>query len=177
MTAVALEWAERNVKSNPHISELIEIRKVESNGSTPFGEGSHDSESFNVKGENNLSGINAGDTEPLPSSSLDVDLGSNKSYYGPPVLLGVLKDGENLDFCMCNPPFFETMEEAGLNPKTSCGGTSEEMVCPGGEKAFITRIIEDSVILKQSFRYDPFLHMFLCNVEAIFSILSFLCMF
>ena len=50
------------------------------------------------------------------------------------------------------PPFFETMEEAGLNPKTSFGGTPEEMVCPGGEKAFITRIIEDSAVLKESFR-------------------------
>lgn len=177
MTDVALEWAEKNVKSNPHISELIEIRKVESDGSTPSGEGLHIGESFIVEGEKDLSGINAGYTEPLPSCSLDAYLGSNKSYHGPPVLLGVLKDGENLDFCMCNPPFFETMEEAGLNPKTSCGGTPEEMVCPGGEKAFITRIIDDSVILKQSFRYDPFLHMFLCNVEVIFSILSFLHMF
>ncbi|WJZ83412.1 hypothetical protein VitviT2T_003097 [Vitis vinifera] len=153
VTDVALEWAEKNVKSNPHISELIEIRKVESDGSTPSGEGLHIGESFIVEGEKDLSGINAGDTEPLPSCSLDADLGSNKSYHGPPVLLGILKDGENLDFCMCNPPFFETMEEAGLNPKTSCGGTPEEMVCPGGEKAFITRIIDDSVILKQSFRW------------------------
>ncbi|KAK8475472.1 hypothetical protein V6N12_000272 [Hibiscus sabdariffa] len=54
---------------------------------------------------------------------------------------------------MCNPPFFESIEEAGLNPKTSCGGTYEEMVCPGGEKAFITRIIEDSAVLQQSFRW------------------------
>jgi 23S rRNA (adenine1618-N6)-methyltransferase len=50
------------------------------------------------------------------------------------------------------------LEEGGLNPKTSCGGTSEEMVCSGGEKAFITRIIEDSTALKQSFRY-PFFYM------------------
>ncbi|KAK3194415.1 hypothetical protein Dsin_025725 [Dipteronia sinensis] len=28
---------------------------------------------------------------------------------------------------MCNPPFFETMEEAELSPKTSCGGTPKEM--------------------------------------------------
>ncbi|CAN6688089.1 unnamed protein product [Malus baccata var. baccata] len=46
------------------------------------------------------------------------------------------------DFCMCNPPFSETMEEAGLNPKTACG-----------EKAFITRIIEDSITLKHTFRW------------------------
>ena len=160
VTDVALEWAERNVSSNPHISELIEIRKVESDGSTSSGEGLHNGESFNVKGKKEVSETSAGDTEVLPTSSLHANLSSTKSYYGPPVLLGVLKDGEKLDFCMCNPPFFETMEEAGLNPKTSCGGTPKEMVCPGGEKAFITRMIEDSVVLKQSIRYDPFLCMF-----------------
>ncbi|KAF9676139.1 hypothetical protein SADUNF_Sadunf09G0107200 [Salix dunnii] len=63
-----------------------------------------------------------------------------------------IRDGEKFDFCMCNPPFFEAMEEAGLNPKTSFAGTPEEMVCPGGEKAFITHIIEDSVVLKESSR-------------------------
>lgn len=78
----------------------------------------------------------------------------SNTYQGPPILVNVVRDGETFDFCMCNPPFFESMEEAGLNPKTACGGTPKEMVCPGGEKAFITRIIEDSFILKQSFRFD-----------------------
>ncbi|KAK8618896.1 hypothetical protein V6N13_132873 [Hibiscus sabdariffa] len=78
----------------------------------------------------------------------------DKSYNGPAILIDVVRDGETFDFCMCNPPFSESIEEAGLNPpKTSCGGTYEEMVCPGGEKAFITRIIEDSAVLKQSFRW------------------------
>lgn len=29
MTDIALEWAEKNVSDNPHISHLIEVRKVE----------------------------------------------------------------------------------------------------------------------------------------------------
>lgn len=127
MTDVALEWAESNVNSNPHISELIEIRKVESN-------------------EESKNGL-----------AVEFNSGRTKSYVGMPILLGVVKDGESFDFCMCNPPFFETMEEAGLNPKTSCGGTPAEMVCPGGEQAFISRIVEDSVHLKHSFRYYIFL--------------------
>jgi hypothetical protein len=49
-----------------------------------------------------------------------------RGIMGPPVLLGVVRDSEKFDFCMCNPPFFESMEEAGLNPKTSSGGTPEE---------------------------------------------------
>ncbi|KAK9129488.1 hypothetical protein Sjap_009975 [Stephania japonica] len=126
VTDVAVEWAERNVGSNPHLSDLIEIRRA---GSACI--------SCSADGK---------------SSSGGRDSESKNGYYGPLVLDGVVKDGEHFDFCMCNPPFFENMDEAGLNPKTSCGGTSEEMVCPGGEKAFITRIIEDSVVLKQSFR-------------------------
>ncbi|CAA0807760.1 methyltransferases [Striga hermonthica] len=125
ITDVAVEWANRNVESNPNISDLIEIRRV--------------------------------GTEDITSQVEELQTGGSaglrRSYNGPPVLLGVVKDGEIFDFCMCNPPFFETMEEAGLNPKTSCGGTLEEMVCFGGELAFITRIIEDSVKLKHTFRW------------------------
>lgn len=95
--------------------------------------------------------VDAVDEQPLPSSSAS-HFGLKESYHGQLVLLGVVKEGEEFDFCMCNPPFFESIEEAGLNPKTACGGTPEEMVCPGGEQAFIARIIEDSVKLKQSFR-------------------------
>ena len=90
---------------------------------------------------------------------------TSKDYHGPPILSGVVKIGERFDFCMCNPPFFETLEEAGLNPNTSCGGTLAEMVCPGGEQAFISRIIEDSVQLQDSFRYYKFktlIYLFYC---------------
>lgn len=34
---------------------------------------------------------------------------------------------EQFDFCMCNPPFFETMEEAALNPGTTCTGAPGNM--------------------------------------------------
>lgn len=102
--------------------------------------------------------IHSGDQEAEnvgTSASSKLETQSNTKYYnGPPILLGVAKDGERFDFCMCNPPFFETMDEAGLNPKTSCGGTPEEMVCSGGEHAFVTRIIEDSFKMKDTFRYS-----------------------
>ncbi|XP_011088578.1 methyltransferase-like protein 16 homolog isoform X1 [Sesamum indicum] len=153
ITDVAIEWANRNVESNPHISGLIEIRRVgagdkmchvgELQNTLKFSR-ECSSDSSNAKDQND--GRSA-------SSVIESHSGASKSYNGPPVLLGVVKDGENFDFCMCNPPFFETMHEAGLNPKTSCGGTSEEMVCSGGEHAFIARIIEDSVKLKDTFRW------------------------
>ncbi|KAJ6395722.1 hypothetical protein OIU77_020891 [Salix suchowensis] len=153
VTDVALEWAEKNVKGNQQISELIEIRKVTDCQGAISIQDSNCGESVNCENKMDGNVTVVEEVELLPSSSFDPPLDMNKKYSGPPLLLGVVRDGEKFDFCMCNPPFFETMEEAGLNPKTSCGGTPEEMVCPGGEKAFITRIIEDSVVLKESFRW------------------------
>lgn len=158
VTDIALEWARKNVKNNPQISQLIEIRKVEIHEESPSVQELHEDELVFCESKTELSGRTVRkEVDPLPSTSFDPHADANKRYYGPPVLLGAVRDGEKFDFCMCNPPFFESMEEAGLNPKTSCGGTPEEMSCPGGEKAFITRIIEDSAVLKHSFRYCPFL--------------------
>lgn len=184
VTDVALEWAEKNVKSNPHISELIDIRRVEVAEQTNGCATTHldGRTSDNCQEGDHLDDLSKHETREFDEGRLDdansivneqmedinkrrdveaQDCSSNhpdkpyvdKGYLGPSVLLGVVKEGEKFDFCMCNPPFFDHMEEAGLNPKTSCGGTKEEMVCPGGERAFISRIIEDSVILKHSFRY------------------------
>ena len=61
-----------------------------------------------------------------------------------PVLAGVLRAGEAFDFTCCNPPFFGSIDEAGRNPATACGGTAAEMVYPGGEAAFIARHVAES---------------------------------
>lgn len=58
------------------------------------------------------------------------------------------KDTTKFHFSMCNPPFFEDMSQADTNPETCCMGSSSEMVCPGGEVAFITSMIEDSLVLQ-----------------------------
>lgn len=59
-------------------------------------------------------------------------LSSGAQYLGP------------LDFCICNPPFFEHTGQAFQNPDTSLGGTAAEMACRGGEAAFVGRLIEES---------------------------------
>lgn len=164
VTDVALEWAERNVGNNPQISELIEIRKVGMNSVfTPVEDSIASSGIYGDGNEVDLHEVDGqvGSSAPLLPPDPAV---MEKSYSGPPILYGVVREGETFDFCMCNPPFFESIEAAGLNPKTSCGGTQEEMVCPGGEEAFICRIIEDSVRLKQAFRYGFDVHqIFKCH--------------
>ncbi|KAG6610656.1 putative methyltransferase METT10D [Phytophthora cinnamomi] len=51
-------------------------------------------------------------------------------------------------FVMCNPPFFDHMNEADTNPDASCMGSANEMVFPGGEVAFIGSMIAESVELQ-----------------------------
>ncbi|XP_054273792.1 U6 small nuclear RNA (adenine-(43)-N(6))-methyltransferase [Macrosteles quadrilineatus] len=78
------------------------------------------------------------------------------------MLDGALDDDKTYDFCMCNPPFFSSAEE--LDPKNNARtqnrpeprnahtGATTELVVPGGEIAFITNIINDSVLLKAKVR-------------------------
>ncbi|PVH88060.1 DUF890 domain protein [Cadophora sp. DSE1049] len=62
---------------------------------------------------------------------------------------------ESIDFSMCNPPFYtstsEMLSSAALKqrpPFTACTGSANEMVTLGGEVSFITRMIDESLILK-----------------------------
>ncbi len=56
---------------------------------------------------------------------------------------------------MCNPPFYESKAEMLTSaaakqrpPFTACTGSENEMVTPGGEVAFVSRMIEESFVLR-----------------------------
>ncbi|KAL2002202.1 hypothetical protein VTN02DRAFT_425 [Thermoascus thermophilus] len=62
---------------------------------------------------------------------------------------------ERLDFTMCNPPFYESQEEMVASaeakarpPFSACTGAEVEMVTSGGEIAFVSRMIEESLQLR-----------------------------
>lgn len=55
--------------------------------------------------------------QSAPSPGLAWDAGSTDGILLPAVL-----PGETFSFSMCNPPFFSSMAEAGLNPSTAHGG-------------------------------------------------------
>ena len=38
------------------------------------------------------------------------------------ILTAAVHEGETFSFCMCNPPFFQSLREAGQNPSTAYGG-------------------------------------------------------
>lgn len=81
------------------------------------------------------------------------------------ILKGLLQAGEIFDFTICNPPFHASLAEAnegsrrkwrnlGLGaaagkgrdrpPVLNFGGQGAELWCPGGEVAFVRRMIQDS---------------------------------
>lgn len=56
---------------------------------------------------------------------------------------------------MCNPPFYADREEVlrsaeakELEPNAVCTGTENEMITPGGEVAFVGKIIKESLTLR-----------------------------
>jgi len=77
------------------------------------------------------------------------------------IFKGIVESSDRFDFTMCNPPFHASLAEAtagtkrkltnlGLNKKAqkvdlNFGGQQSELWCVGGEKTFISKMIEQSV--------------------------------
>jgi 23S rRNA (adenine1618-N6)-methyltransferase len=81
---------------------------------------------------------------------------------------GVMKPGELFDVSMCNPPFHASAEEAAASnrrkrrnlsgkkasaPVLNFGGKAGELWSPGGELAFVQRMIRQSSELRQRCRW------------------------
>lgn len=74
----------------------------------------------------------------------------------PSILKGLLKPEERFDLTLCNPPFNASLEEASAGTKRkweklhrpetgkNFGGQGSELWTPGGEAAFIGRLIAES---------------------------------
>lgn len=82
------------------------------------------------------------------------------------IFRGVCETGEHFDLTLCNPPFHASLEaaQAGTRrkwnnlgkstsraapPGLNFGGQGAELVCPGGEAAFIDRMVEESRSIAQ----------------------------
>ncbi len=80
------------------------------------------------------------------------------------IFAGLLDDDERFDFTLCNPPFHAAAEDAArgserkwrnlgkpqaprANARLNFGGRPTELWCPGGEAAFVRRMIRESAQL------------------------------
>ena len=77
------------------------------------------------------------------------------------IFKGIIDSDEFFDITISNPPFHSSIEEAqvenqkknknlGLSKKLNFGGVNNELWCEGGEKAFVIKMIEESVEFKSN---------------------------
>ncbi|KAI9833918.1 MAG: hypothetical protein M1819_003427 [Sarea resinae] len=81
---------------------------------------------------------------------------------------------ESLDFTMCNPPFYKSNDELVSSakekkrpPLSACTGAEVEMVTPGGEVAFVGRMISESFTLRSRIGWYSSMLGKLSSVSAI----------
>ena len=94
------------------------------------------------------------------SEFIDCRFQSNSSF----IFKGIVKPTELIDITMCNPPFHSSAQEAQSGsqkkwknlgyqktekPVLNFGGQTNELWCKGGEVSFISKMIEESVNLKE----------------------------
>lgn len=95
----------------------------------------------------------------IDKNSLSIELRLQKDKNS--IFNGVIAPGEKFNLTICNPPFHESLSEAnagterkwknlGKKPTKTLnfGGQGAELWTPGGEKAFILRMIEESFLFK-----------------------------
>ena len=78
------------------------------------------------------------------------------------VLIGLVEDNKTYDFCMCNPPFYtDHLEAQGITssrsdnrpePHSVSTASEIESISWGGEVKFVTKMIEESLVLKNRIR-------------------------
>lgn len=82
------------------------------------------------------------------------------------ILAGVVRPEDKFEAAMCNPPFHASLEEAeagsrrkwknlghGDTAKKNFGGQGRELWFPGGEAAFVRRMVEESAALRTNVRW------------------------
>jgi 23S rRNA (adenine1618-N6)-methyltransferase len=98
------------------------------------------------------------------SNSKLTDLIEIKKQTNPnKILQGVVSSNEEFDLVICNPPFHKSLQDAqwgsrrkwknlgregDWKPVLNFGGKESELWCPGGELAFIEKMIQESVPFK-----------------------------
>ena len=76
------------------------------------------------------------------------------------------------DFSMCNPPFYSSAEEAAsladakqMSPNAVCTGAHVEMVTLGGESAFLSQMVRESLEHRTRCRYESSFSLMHCTVS------------
>jgi 23S rRNA (adenine1618-N6)-methyltransferase len=84
----------------------------------------------------------------------------------------------SLDFTICNPPFFASASEMTTSltgsakstaPNAICTGSPTEMVTPGGDLGFATRLLDESLVLGDKVKWYTILFCKLASARSFVS--------
>ncbi|KAF3028884.1 hypothetical protein E8E15_008150 [Penicillium rubens] len=85
---------------------------------------------------------------------------------------------QKLDFTMCNPPFYtspnelkQSAEQKEREPYSTCTGAEVEMVTSGGEVAFVKRMIDESLQLRDRVQWYTSMLGKLSSINALVEML------
>ena len=109
------------------------------------------------------------------------------------IFSGVLQGNEVFDFTLCNPPFHASLDEAQAGsarkwrnlgktpagksaksnnaPRLNFGGQGAELWCPGGELAFVRRMIAESTVFPARCRWFTTLVSKAASLPAVYAAL------
>jgi 23S rRNA (adenine1618-N6)-methyltransferase len=88
---------------------------------------------------------------------------------------------DRLDFTLCNPPFFTDITDMSASlkgegkswrPNSVCTGAEVEMVCPDGDLGFVTRIVNESLVLKEKVQWYSSMLGKLSSAKSIIDLLK-----
>ncbi|KAF2639509.1 hypothetical protein P280DRAFT_470156 [Massarina eburnea CBS 473.64] len=86
-----------------------------------------------------------------------------------------------LDFTVCNPPFFTSLtdmraslqgEGKSAKPNAICTGAEVEMLCQGGDLGFVSRMVEESLLLREKVTWYTSMLGKLESAKAIITLLK-----
>ena len=88
---------------------------------------------------------------------------------------------QQLDFTLCNPPFFTNSAEMeksmsgegkATGPNAICTGANNEMVCVGGDLGFVTQIVTESLALREKVTWYSSMLGKLSSAKAIIELIK-----
>ena len=98
-------------------------------------------------------------------NKIKLRLQKNKNH----IFLGIIQKEDKFDFTMCNPPFHASLEDAlkankrkvdnlnktnkSIKKGLNFGGQKAELWCPGGERLFLKKMVEESSIFSSQVSY------------------------
>jgi 23S rRNA (adenine1618-N6)-methyltransferase len=121
-----------------------------------------------IASENNVIALDNAEQIRSKNKHLSKKIQLRKQADKNQIFKGIIEKEDRFDVTMCNPPFHSSIEEANTGSKRkwnnlkknksvkelfNFGGQNDELWCDGGERQFILKMIQESILFKENCRF------------------------